>query len=57
MSDTVKLRYSAASNISFHGKYDTGITREDWDEMSWSERDDVITDALYYLVDIDWVDE
>lgn len=49
---TVKLRYDADSNISFHGTYDTGIEREDWDEMSWSEKDDVMTDAVHYLVNI-----
>lgn len=52
MAETVKLRYDADSNISFRGLYDTGIEREDWDAMSWSEKDDVITDAVYYLVNI-----
>lgn len=57
MSNTVKLRYDAASNISFHGVYDTGIERDEWDEMSGAEQDDVMTDALHYLVDIYVVDD
>jgi len=52
MSDTVKLHYAAASNITFHGQYDTGISQEEWDEMSYEEQDAVTTQALYDLVEI-----
>lgn len=55
MSDTVKFGYGAASNITFHGTYDTGIEREDWDEMSNDERESVETQALYDLVEL-WVE-
>lgn len=52
MGGTVKLRYDSDSNVSFRGVWDTGIEREDWDEMSWSEKDDIMTDAVHYLVNI-----
>lgn len=54
---TVKLRYSAPSNITFHGVIDTRIEREDWREMTWREQDDVTAQLLFNLVDIDEVDE
>lgn len=56
MSDTVKLSYAASSNITFRGDYDTGYTREEWDDLTAPEQNEVITDALYYLVDI-WVED
>jgi len=52
--DTVKLGYSAPSNSSFEGVWDTGFTRAEWDKMSEKERDQELADALFALVDI-WV--
>ena len=52
---TVKFGYGAASNITFHGTYDTGIEHEDWDEMSNDERDAVEIQALFDLVEL-WVE-
>lgn len=54
MSDTVKLKYDSASNISFHGTIDTKIEREEWDEMSGWEQDAVVDEHLRNLVDM-WV--
>jgi hypothetical protein len=52
MGDTVKLKYSASSNISFRGEIDTGIPREEWAEMGDEEKDAIITEQLHALVDI-----
>lgn len=52
MTETVKLHYSAPGNITFHGEIDTGITHEEWAEMSGEERDEVVTEELFALVDI-----
>lgn len=52
MADTVKLGYSSMRNISFKGVIDTEVSREQWDEMTDAEKDEEITDALFYLVDI-----
>lgn len=52
MSDTVKLRYSSGENISFRGTIDTGIPCEEWEQMLDSEKDEVIAERLFALVDI-----
>ncbi len=52
MSDTIKFGYSASSNISFNGEIDTGITREEWAQMSEKEQDQEMDQAIYGLVDI-----
>jgi hypothetical protein len=56
MSDTVKLGYSSSSNISFQGQIDTMIPREEWDEMSEKEQDEIIQESVNELVDI-WVED
>lgn len=57
MEDTIKLRYSASSNITFRGEIDTGISREEWGEMSEEEQAEVIQDVAAELVDIWPVEE
>jgi hypothetical protein len=49
---TVKFGYAAASNISFRGVRDSGVAREDWDEMTGPEQDEVLADVLFDLVEI-----
>lgn len=49
---TIKLRYGAASNITFHGTIETNITVSEWNEMTNDEQEQVTTNALYELVDI-----
>jgi hypothetical protein len=53
---TDKLGYASSSNISFNGKWDTGIEREEWDEMSDHEKAAVENECIWELVDI-WVEE
>lgn len=48
----VMLKYSSSKNILFHGTLDTGISREEWDEMSGEEKEDVFNENLNRLVDI-----
>lgn len=59
MSDwsTVKLQYSSWENITFRGEIDTGIDREDWDQMTDSEKDEVYTDQLHQLVSLSEVED
>lgn len=54
--ETQKLRYGAASNISFHGIYDTEIPKSEWEQMTMVEQDRVYYDALDYLVELTEVD-
>lgn len=49
---TVKLAYSSFKNISFKGTIDTEIEREEWEEMSVEEQDEIITDATFELVEV-----
>ena len=50
---TVKLKYSAMSNITFHGEINSHYTWEEWRELDDHQRREVLTDALFALVDID----
>lgn len=50
--DEVVLAYSAPSNISFRGERGTGVTWKEWREMNNVDRDDVIYEVLFTLVDI-----
>lgn len=50
MSDTVKVRYSSGKNITFEGELDTHISREEWDEMTDKEKDEVYDDMVWDLV-------
>jgi hypothetical protein len=54
VSDTVKLGYAAFSNISYEGEWDTGISREEWDEMTDNEREEEITQIVFNDIDV-WV--
>jgi hypothetical protein len=54
VSDTVKLGYTAFSNISYEGEWDTGISREEWDEMTDNEREEEITQIVFNDIDV-WV--
>ncbi len=49
---TVKLRYESWQNINFRGEVDTGIEREEWDEMTPAEQDGEISERLHQLVEI-----
>lgn len=49
---TVVLGYSSMSNISFRGRYDTGILVEEWEEMSEADQAEVFNEVLNDLVDI-----
>lgn len=48
----VRLKYSSWKNVSFHGTLDTGIDREEWDEMGPQEKEEVFNENLNRLVDI-----
>lgn len=49
---TVKLRYSAMSNITFHGVIDTRVSWEEWRGMDHRQQGEIMTEALFDLVDI-----
>lgn len=52
LEETVKFRYSAASNYSFRGEVDSGVFRSDWDEMTDAEQQQVYTEVIFGLVDL-----
>lgn len=49
---TIKIRYSAPSNITFHGCMDTGILESDWAQMTSEEQDWVVLEELCNLLDL-----
>lgn len=51
-NDTVKIHYSASSNLSFHGEIDTEIPREKWKKMTDAERDAAVDEEIYNLIDV-----
>lgn len=53
---TVRFGYSASSNITFKGIVDSGIEREDWDDMTEDEKNNVFGETLFQLVEI-WEEE
>jgi hypothetical protein len=53
----VILGYGAASNISFHGKRETGYTWGEWRTMTDAERDQAIDEVVYELVEVYVLDE
>lgn len=53
--ETVKLAYSSSFNISFFGWVDTGLTWEEWDQLSYEAKVEVRNEKLWELVDIDEV--
>lgn len=50
---TVKFRYSSWQNISFKGLIDSGVDREDWNEMTDQEQRDVEYEVMNRLVDLE----
>jgi hypothetical protein len=52
--ETVKIGYAAMSNISFKGEVDTDIPRDEWDDMSQTDQDEIISQTLNDLVDT-WI--
>jgi hypothetical protein len=52
--ETIRFGYASSKNISFRGEVDTGITREDWAEMSDAEKDEAVNEAVAELVEV-WV--
>lgn len=49
--ETIKIRYSAFSNITFKGELDTGIPVTEWIRMSELTKDNVLAEELFNLVD------
>jgi len=54
---TVKFKYSSMKNINFRGIIDSKIDREDWNAMSYNERDQIEHELLDQLVDLVEVEE
>lgn len=47
MSENVVFRYASSKNITFRGEIDSGISREDWAEMSQKEQDEAIEQVVW----------
>lgn len=48
----VRLGYSSYHNISFKGTVETGIPRSEWNELTEKDKDEVIEDSVWDLIDI-----
>lgn len=55
-TDEQYLGYGATSNISFHGRVETGYTKQEWSELSDKTKAEITEQALWDLVDIWEVD-
>lgn len=49
---TVQFGYAASSNITFRGTADSGMTREEWNELDKKAQDEIMTEVLWELVDM-----
>lgn len=56
MSNVV-LNMSAYSNISYDRTVETGISVEEWAEMSHTERVEVMSEALWEDIEVNAMDE
>ncbi len=56
MSNVI-LKMCAYSNISYNNEYETGISIEEWAEMSKHDRDDVMVQAMWEDIEIVASDE
>ncbi len=56
MSNVI-LKMNAMSNISYDREVDTYIPVEDWNEMSRTERIEVMSDALWDDIEVSAVNE
>lgn len=52
---TVVLKFAASSNVSYRYEYDTGLTREEWDELPDIEQQDYFEEAIWGDID-GWVE-
>jgi len=52
MDETVKITYSAPSNITFHGEVDTGMTKEEWAEAGQEGQAEIIDATIADLLDV-----
>lgn len=52
MSETIKITYSAPSNITFRGEIDTEISVDEWKGMSAEEQASVVDDCIGELLDV-----
>lgn len=48
----VRLGFSSSRNISMRGTEKTGYSRKEWDLLSEKEKDMVIQDLVYELVEV-----
>lgn len=48
----VRLGYASSLNISFKGTEGTGYSRAEWDTLSDKQKDDVINQTVWDIVDI-----
>jgi hypothetical protein len=46
------INYSSYSNISFHGSRDSGYTKREWRYASHEERETVLEEVLWDLVEL-----
>lgn len=52
MQDEQILAYASSKNITFRGELNTGMTKQEWQALSDAERDEVVTQMVWELVQI-----
>lgn len=48
----VRLGYASNTNISFGGTIETGYSRREWDTFSSKEKDQIIEDNVWELIEL-----
>jgi hypothetical protein len=46
------LYYESPKNITFHGELDIGMTRQEWANLSEGERQEILSEVVWELVEI-----
>lgn len=52
MEDEQVFRYASNRNITFRGELSTGMTKQEWRDLSDSERDEFLNEMVWELVEI-----
>lgn len=55
MEDEVEIQYASSHNITFRGSVGTGLTRAEWDALSDEEKDQIMDETVWDLVEL-WVE-
>lgn len=52
MSDEVKIGYASSSNVTFHGELETGMTRQEWEELGEEGQKELMEEMVWELIEM-----